>query len=318
VTEGKVNSLDDAIQGKWEEKEKPTLIRWVFDGRRVRYELTEFRDGHRQDDIRIGDDERAIVYLNVAPPGEPHYEVTIRSVSDGGVGPRFTPLGHAMNGDDDSLHLGHVVGAFLDRYPKLRVEHEGIQETNGTRCHVLLCTDTSSGQFEYKWRYWVDPERGFLPIRYDSYEIEEEGKLHWTLRLTQIKEYSRRRFVATRSVWFVVPPTPDRKPHCREVLVTNLDIDHRPVPTEFVLSVPLGTPINNGITGVRYVPSTKEYAQLDISNLPEVTHAMAERMRATKPGGRGVSYLIAVNLGVLLAVVAYLILRHRRRNMRTS
>lgn len=143
-----------------------------------------------------------------------------------------TPMGMGFMG-----HRGQNGPGELSRNGLFEMVGDGLEEIEG---RPLVAVRFKDKQQDYVKRYWFDPERGYLPIRYEGWI---DGKLKIRSFVTHVRECSNQRWFPERSVRVITPDKAGDLYDVWEVKLLELDADKHPAVADFTITVPAGTTV---------------------------------------------------------------------------
>lgn len=124
-----------------------------------------------------------------------------------------------------------------------------MQEVRGARCAVLVVGSKKTGK-EFL-RLSLDPAKGYMPVRIDvTYDSGQKG----TAIVLESKKLSKDRWFPMRSVSYSPAMTVQGEWMYtgREIVVLDLEVDQRPIASDFRISLPTGTRVvHQTLTGPR-------------------------------------------------------------------
>lgn len=153
---------------------------------------------------------------------------------------RLTPFSIGLMGDNEALNPGNMLSECVRG--KMTCESIATENLDG---HRIVVVQASFGRPEkpMRMKYWLDPDRGFLPIR--SIIIGSQGKELERGYWTDIRKCSGGRWFPWRGVHIttfgVVDPDKGSGPlRVEEIRVNSLDVDKSPARTSFQVVLPKG------------------------------------------------------------------------------
>ncbi len=262
---GRAASVEEALKGNIS---NPIEYRglWLVDGPNVRYELVcdpavlepalkKLKTGDREEGPQVKEPEkRGRRRVTASLPCSSEYCLKNESyslgysplIAGGNLHPkdspnrggiRVTPFSMDVMGPDEMSGPANVLqdcvrGKFFGRF-------DGREEVRGVE---VLVASAGKTEATLRLKYYLDPNRGFLPI-YLWDTNPTTGRKLCEAYITDIKECSHGRWFPERSVVvFGVGATPPFK--TQEIKVLELDVDNRPSKRDFYLDLPAGTQIS--------------------------------------------------------------------------
>jgi hypothetical protein len=139
-----------------------------------------------------------------------------------------------------------------------------------------------------QFTFLVDPQQGYLPLQmWHAYEgrIEHQGFITRVRRCSGSRWFPERIVTAQRIETANVDSRDRGRYFCRELTVTELDVDHPPQDKDFAIQVPAGAQFHNGIdpASAVYVDKPRTLRAEDIAGLLAYCDATAARYRALNP-----------------------------------
>lgn len=349
VTKGKAASLADALAGKLDEPAVEHGV-WIVDGPRVRYEAycdhatlaaalennptfkVKLADGAEANAVRMPCNAEGFltdgrIHLRYAPTME---SANIRAADSPLPGIECTPWSLQMMGQDEERSPGRLLlqGGKADHaHIWLDAEPHGEPE----QVLVVALGPQPSGQAPPRRRFFLDPERGYLPVRIDLYypqKFDEAGQPLPVVRaqvgrILDVLACSNERWFPRRTVTI---GRPDGDPPFQTTIieVTSLNADERPSEDLFHLDVSKDTTISNP-DDLRSVVGVKEEQRIHLRNLPGFLEQTTERLQQARArdeeerqAGRGASglrrWLVLANVAILALAAALLYAARRRKN----
>ena len=303
LEEGKAESIDAALAGRWNSVDFRRTARWIFDGDNEKYTFTadpretaaneeamrkslEASRNGEQGDV----DEKGFGTLTL--PARCSDRVFLRrdgyslksgsliqsanllhDVSDG-EGIRSTPFNMDIFGADEFSNPGRYIRDSLrGRWP-CDVERE--RTINGVKLIVasLRCSTTpdckTCGPV-----FGFDPTRGYLPA-YASLAYPRTGEVVFEVHMTQARQFPDGRWMPTELVKVHAPgrAAPFRVERLR---VEKAEVEKRPDPDLFVTTIPAGVQIS--APGKQQWLTLKSAEQFRPEDLPELEQRMIENVK---------------------------------------
>jgi hypothetical protein len=255
INDYEARTLKEAIEGKFVQSHGPVIEGlWIVKGRCERYLLTcdgkiiqDAKDFIARGQGAAGQKQGAFpscMAKDYLSNGEYHLDrgifMPVAHLAREGEAPK--PPGSS---DINPLRLGHrSPWAYPDALFRKCIEgnwygrFEGIQEVLGRQAMTFACGKTKGA---IDTRYFLDPERGFMPIRDDKIN-PATGKRYTFALVTNFRSCGDGRWFPERSLTFTLGNGPDGPPYrdVREIKLKSLDLDIELDESEFALTIPNG------------------------------------------------------------------------------
>jgi hypothetical protein len=230
-------------------------------------------------------------------------------------GVAYTPLGR--------LHVDHRKRAgpvtLMSQPESFEMSGEGIEDIEG---RPAVAVRYRNKQYGWAERYSFDMGRGYLPIRLVIF-IDGKNPKTYTF-LTHVRECSNGRWFPERSVEVDLPDKAGDLCDVTELQVLELDADHRPAASEFAVTVPAGTQMNDGVEGKK-VFYLKQDEKIHVDELPALFKMLDQAqvtplMDTAVPHGSPYLWArwLGIGAGVILALAGVAFLLWRRFRPRTA
>lgn len=163
--------------------------------------------------------------------------------------------------------------------------------------------------------FYLDPERGYLPIEMQSFM---NGQVFAHTFTTDVRACSNNRWFPERTVIAWPKPGDDGPLRVRELRITELEVDEPPDDDEFALVAPQDLRFHNGVDNTARV-KVEAGRRIHVDDLPAL---VAESEHRILPSDAPLSassslrrWLIAANVAILLTLCAIAFYRrHKRRH----
>ncbi len=179
-------------------------------------------------------------------------------------------------------------------------------------------------------RYYLDPDRGCLPIRYESYSTEQELLMKAPMvvaELVSARQCSRDRWFPERTIEYTPISKGTLRFAVQEILLTDLDADYRATDRDFTIKLPEGTYVKAGRDGTEFGNTFYRLKQNETVNYEQID-GMFHLLEASKkdrhidtavPRSSPMSRwrVAALGIGAILSVF-FAIFAYRRRRSRRS
>ena len=119
--------------------------------------------------------------------------------------------------------------------------------------------------------YWIDLERGALPLRYR--EVAKNGRTTLAIKWSDIRKVGTSAWFPFRETSFLSGKT------ARQTLITYANFDNAPDPSLFQLEFDKPVSIINELDKVRYAPQRT----WNLSNLPDLNSPLAKKIDLSPP-----------------------------------
>jgi hypothetical protein len=232
---------------------------------------------------------------------------------------RLTPFDMGVMGDNEALSPGNLLTECVRG--NLTCQSITTEPING---HEILIVEILHPK-QTRIKYWLDPERGFLPIQRSSFGStgREIARAYWT----DIRKCSGNRWFPWRAVRIDDPNKGGGPFRVEEIRVNSLDVDTPPARASFRVTIPKGIQLHAPNTQFAVCePSTDDEAVglddlaklhkrcLDIAPIRVAAQAKwdAEQAAAAGPWHFGIiTAIMAMVLGTL-GIVRWRYLARRR------
>lgn len=196
--------------------------------------------------------------------------INLFSIESNRRGIDITPWGMIFGGH--RLRNGPKV--WLNQPERFTFSVDGFQEVDGRPVLTVRFKDKeifrpkSGPAIEDSYTYSFDPARGHLPIRL---QLLWNGRPKSQTFVTHLRECSKQRWFPER---YVIVDTPDKEGalyEVREIKLLELDADHRPDKSEFVVSIPAGTQVLDvAKRDGRHFFTLKQDEKISIDDIPKM------------------------------------------------
>jgi hypothetical protein len=303
LEEGKAESIEAAIAGKWKSVDFRRIARWTFDGDNEKYTFTADpretaanEEAIRKDieasrkGVRGKVDENGFGTLTL--PARCSDRVFLRrdgyslksgsliqsanllhDVSDG-EGIRTTPFNMDVFGPDERSSPGRYIRDSLrGRWP---CDLERERTINGVKLIVasVRCSTTTDGK-TCGPVFGFDPTRGYLPA-YASLAFPRTGEVVFEVHMTQARQFPDGRWMPMELVKVHAPgrAAPFRVERLR---VENVEVEKRPDADLFVTNIRAGVQIS--APGKQQWLTLKADEQFRPEDLPSIEQRMIENVK---------------------------------------
>jgi hypothetical protein len=193
------------------------------------------------------------------------------------TGPRkprveLTPLDLGLIAMNPGPNLGEMLRQCAKG--KLQGRFEGVEAIEG----IPTLSFALAQNGDYRQRYWLDPDRGFLPIRISFYRPGNATRTA-EARVLEILRCSKGRWFPKHAVVAMNPDSPPAASY-RVFKVLELELEKRPNAESFSLELPGGTQVNDAKTIGAYV----NIANLRVVGLKELKSLHDEVQRSANRG----------------------------------
>lgn len=239
VTKGRADSIEEALAGRFR-GEGQVVARgfYAFKGTTHRSELIyppQLQEKYR---VKIDDHRSRTSYVSerhlsngiVAAQHFPNSrQALVEARGEEGLVFLVRPFDVGLTGGRGDTPLDRLIEQGLETGGPV-CTYEGETEMDGRKCLMIAMRDQLSR------RYWVDPERGFLPVRLEM----TEGKSVVAARLVEIQECSRGRWLPRYAITAMGQQGADAV-FFRAVRFTQVEVDKEPSADALRLELPAGT-----------------------------------------------------------------------------
>jgi hypothetical protein len=239
---GTAESLESAKRGELQNTRKWDVV-WVTKGSMVKYASTcdeaslkaykakfAAEEGSKQIDLReswgVLTDGRLILRHS---PAIMAVNISVPDVVDPDI--RATPFGMGIMGSNETSNPGSVFQKCVDG--KFYGIVEGLEIINGAK---LVKVNVGLTKDRISRTYWLDPNRGFLPIRIDGKAPKSE-ELLYTAIVKETKKCSQGRWFPMSAVVIDSPQRKTGSLYVREYQVLDLDVDKEPKNAAFDIEI---------------------------------------------------------------------------------
>lgn len=288
VTDGKANSVADALAGKLTNPITTKRL-WIVNGRKVLHRVEADpvifepalqkaldsvgpkKSGKSKVSVPtlssefLSSGENQLDYIpsmkgaTVFAPDHPH----------GGVGD-LTPFGMGLMGAGEKLNPGYLLQ--LCEKPGGSYQARGLEEIDGKPVVTVTFRPPDSTAYT---RHSFDLSRGYLPFRIGLHH-NQTNKLLAQAYLTDVREFRKDRWFPERSVRVVGSEAPLS---VSVIQVVKLDVEKRPTDQDFVLDLPAGTEINSATDPSAFF-RLKQKEQIGLAQLSTLVE-MCKRAKTT-------------------------------------
>ena len=261
VIEGKADTIEQALKGTVTNTNPQTGV-WIVDGPNVRYELSCDAPIIREKPPEIKPGQKG-VFAGVSCSPEAILKsgdvkmsysgllggINIMPTSSYGAEIYLTPFSMGVMGVDENRSPARTIsdcstGKRLCRF-------EGIKDLDNTQVHVFSDRLAPSEDPALKGnksfhRWFLDPDRGFLPVQSHSYVDPET--IYQKLWITDVRRTDQGDYFPARSVQVRYPDKPAPY-HVRIIELVELELTKRPPESSFFIDVPGGVGVLNPVDG---------------------------------------------------------------------
>jgi hypothetical protein len=252
---GQAPSLADALNGKLQQRKKVADYLWIVNEPKTRFEI-EFphsqpppKDKAQTPKSKPQTAENGQMrFIPIHVQGYKllydgqytlNYSVSLRSLIVINGRQRMlaetNPFSLGKMGAEEIFNPGRLLSYALKGKGSYR--YYGIQKSNG---RDTLCIGTIGLDGGEQFRWFLDPEQGFLPI--ECWDLDEKsGRVLQRCFFTEVRKCSGNRWFPVRGVAVGSPNKQGIYENVFEYVVTELDVDHPPTEDEFTIEVPQGT-----------------------------------------------------------------------------
>jgi hypothetical protein len=325
---GQARTVDKALAGSLFDTTSATGV-WIVHGPNVRFEIVcdpisvqaAFRKSAAASVVGVPLPmkkflDNGSIQLLYSPIGN---AAVLHRPADRRATVELSPFDMGVMGRDEEFSPARVIQDSLRKGAFCEIESE--KPTAGGR--VIVSVGPSRNRIDEK--YFFDPKTGFILREAWMSRPDGTGLLHKVF-ITDVRECSPNRWFPTRSVYVSKPDA--QGPHkVREITVVALDSDHPPKDADFLIELPGGTHLNDGVQPASQLTlATQERVRLkDLENLAarcearsqSVSAEAADLERRRLTGSQAFLWIILVNvliLGAGGAVIAAI--RHRKKRAR--
>jgi len=273
---GKAQSIESALRGEFLQPDSVVVgkVRWMVDGDRVLYELTTdpkiFQEAEAQarkegamrfstpltSETNLTDGRWKLAYgssmrsANIIRPERPGWDINI------------SPFSMNMMGPNEAFGPGNMLRGCLSG--KFFCHSLSTEQVDGLSTVVATIGETNES---VRKKYWLDPERGFLPIRAASFSAsgEELRRGYWT----DLRKSSGARWFPWRAVAISKPESHAAEIAVEEIRVSSLDVDKRPPHEAFHVMIPKGTSVSYPGTSLAFF-GTKTDERVGLDDIPKL------------------------------------------------
>jgi hypothetical protein len=220
--------------------------------------------------------------------------------------------------DNDILNLatvGHVLTAFrpFQQYVVAIPEKPEVlpqfAEINGVRCRVLRCAAASGGHYQV----WVDPMRGYLPLRVEAVKGQVTGLQHDI----QYAMDPAGRWVPSSSTEILGRADSPNRTSCRYVFTNCKSLDSVE-PSRFVLDFPVGSWIRDEVENTKYLVRAGSAKRIILpsengADYEALLHTETGRAHTYNAKGDGRIYLWLAALAACIVMTVAVVWGLRRR-----
>jgi hypothetical protein len=349
VTRAKAATYQDALEGKITEPIRLHGL-WLVDGAKYRYQLDCEPEVMQADLARFEKfSKERVGKKRDAPPGQymqgPRIDCDQRLVlkygeyalshgraahgvanvyAEGMRKPdlRVTPFAMNVMGPDEFFSPATLLRTSLEGKGPYTARYDGTEKVRGVETMVATVTYVEGGY----WKLYLDPRRGFLPVRFLE-TGRRDNKVYQQAETLEMRGCSGGRWYPVRSVVVFDPAGPP--PLRVEVYDTlEFDADQAPADAEFHVDIPAKTEVNT--TGLErkgpwwYMTTSAE--RVHGKDLPQVFQRivdsgekqLAERGRTegrqpipSTPSRGRLTFLVACAIAILAIGVGLVVLRAR-------
>jgi len=229
---------------------------------------------------------------------------------------RETPFGMNVMGPDEAHSPGSLIQKAMKKNGLFTARFEGTDKVRGVETLVAGVEDKVGN----RWKFYLDPRRGFVPLLYWM-SIPPAGKKLQQADVLEIRACSQGRWFPLRSV--VIHDSDDPPPlRVERYEVVELEVDAPPPDDQFFLDLPAGTQVSVPKGGSWFITLThaERVGAQDLQALEERIARRAELLDEPKPLAEQPApftgfrlAMVVVGAIVLVVLVAVSVLSSRRK-----
>jgi hypothetical protein len=184
---------------------------------------------------------------------------------------RFTPFAMNLMGKNEEFSPGNMLIGCVGG--KMTCVSMTTEKVDG---HEIIVVELLHPR-QTRYRYWLDPQRGFLPIK--CYFLGNDGKEITRAYWTDIRKCSGNRWFPWRGVnirtYGVTDPDKSAGSfRVEEIRVNSLDVDKPPKRDSFRLVLPIGTQVHSELA--KGAIHTKEDETVGLDDLPKLMQRLID------------------------------------------